>query len=175
MNFNPMTWEAPFLVIVGALFVIVFLRANATYWLGRLITAGVARTRARKMMDSPGYQRAVDKLNQWGPPVISVSFLTIGFQTLVNLAAGATRMPLIRYIPAMSVGCVMWAFLYGTVGYAGFESFSLLWDRNPAVALVVGVIAVSALVVFIVWRVRQAKRRRSDAVDQAPAAETEPA
>ena len=31
MNFNPMTWDAPYLVIVGAVFVIVFLRANATW------------------------------------------------------------------------------------------------------------------------------------------------
>lgn len=162
MNVNPMTWDAPYLVIVGTLFVIVFLRANATYWVGRLITKGVERTRVRRLMASPGYQRAVERLNQWGPPVISASFLTIGFQTLVNLAAGATRMPLVRYLPAMVVGCVMWAFLYGTVGAAGWESFAVLWARNPAVALVAGVTAVSALVVFIVWRVRQAKRRRPD-------------
>ncbi len=165
MNLNPMSWDAPYLVIVGALFVIVFLRANATYWLGRLINAGAERTRARRMMDSPGYRRAVERLNQWGPPVIAVSFLTIGFQTLVNLAAGATKMPLVRYLPAMVVGCVLWAFLYGTVGTAGFEAFSVLWARNPALALVLGVTAVSALVVFIVWRVRQAKRRLPESAE----------
>ena len=165
MNFNPLTWDAPYLVVVAGLFVIVFLRANGTYWLGRAISAGASRTRARRIMDSPGYQRAVEHLNQWGPPVVSVSFLTIGFQTLVNMAAGASRMPLVRYLPAMIVGCVMWAFLYGTVGYAGFESLALLWARNPAAAIVVGVTAVSGLVVFIVWRVRQAKRRRPDGLE----------
>ena len=161
MNVNPMNWDAPYLVIVGALFVIVFLRANATYWVGRLISAGAARTRVRGMMDSPGYQRAVDRLNQWGPPVVSVSFLTIGFQTLVNLAAGATRMPLIRYLPAMSVGCVLWAFLYGTVGTAGIEAFGLVWGRNPALATALGVVTLAALAVFIVWRVRVSKRQPS--------------
>ncbi|MDO5534141.1 MAG: VTT domain-containing protein [Propionibacteriaceae bacterium] len=164
MNFNPMTWDAPYLVIVGALFVIVFCRANGTYWLGRLISRGAERTRARAMMDSPGYQRAVQRLNQWGPPVVSVSFLTIGFQTLVNLAAGATRMPLTRYLPAVTVGCVMWAFFYGTVGSAGIEALGLVWSRNPALAVFLGVLAVSALVVFIVWRVREAKRRRPEPV-----------
>lgn len=163
MNVNPMTWDAPYLVIVAALFGIVFLRANATYWLGRLISAGAQRTRARRMMDSPGYQRAVERLNQWGPPVISVSFLTIGFQTLVNLAAGATRMPLVRYLPAMAVGCVMWAFLYGTVGTAGVEAFGMVWARNPPLAIFLGVLTVSALVVFIVWRVRASKRRAPEA------------
>lgn len=169
MNFNPLTWDAPYLVIVGALFMIVFLRANGTYWLGRLISRGAERTRARRMMATPGYQRAVQRLNQWGPPVVSVSFLTIGFQTLVNLAAGATRMPLTRYLPAVTIGCVMWAFVYGTVGTAGIEALGLVWERNPPLAVFLGVLAVSALVVFITWRVREAKRRRPDA---GPAVET---
>ena len=37
---NPMEWDAPFSVIVAALFVIVMCRANATYWLGVLIARG---------------------------------------------------------------------------------------------------------------------------------------
>ena len=142
MNFNPLTWDAPYLVVVAGLFVIVFLRANGTYWLGRAISAGASRTRARRIMDSPGYQRAVERLNQWGPPVVSVSFLTIGFQTLVNMAAGASRMPLVRYLPAMIVGCVMWAFLYGTVGFIGWVAVGALWDRSPA--LTVALLALAA-------------------------------
>lgn len=35
--------------------------------------------------------------------MVALSFLTVGFQTLVNLAAGAARMPLRRYLPAMVV------------------------------------------------------------------------
>ena len=164
MNLNPMTWDAPYLAIVGALFVIVLLRANATYWLGRLISSGAERTRAAAMMATPGYQRAVQQLNQWGPPVVAVSFLTIGFQTLVNLAAGATRMPLSRYLPAVTVGCVLWAFLYGTVGTAGVEALGLVWERNPALAVFLGVVAVAALATFIVWRIRESKRRRPEPV-----------
>ena len=156
---NPMTWDAPYLVVVGALFVIVMLRANATYWIGRLIERGVRQTRVATVMRTPGYARAVDRLNQWGPPVVSVSFLTIGFQTRVNLAAGATRMPLGRYLPAVTLGCALWAFLYGTVGYVGFESLAVLWDRSPALAVALGVLAVGGFAAFILWRVRQARRR----------------
>ncbi|QIK74012.1 hypothetical protein G7070_15450 [Propioniciclava coleopterorum] len=158
-----MEWDAPFYVIVAALFVIVMCRANATYWLGRLIQSGARRTRIAHAMSSPGYARAEQQLNKWGPPIISLSFLTIGFQTLVNLAAGATRMPLRRYLPAVTVGSVIWALLYGTVGYVGVESFNLLWARNPTVAVVVAVIAAAALAAFIVWRVRESRRRRPDA------------
>lgn len=173
MNLNPLTWDAPYLAIVAGLFVVVMLRANGTYWLGRLINRGAQRTRAARTMASPGYQRAVDKLNQWGPPVVSVSFLTIGFQTLVNLAAGATRMPLSRYLPAVTVGCVMWAFLYGTVGTAGIEALGTLWARSPVAAVVVGVLAVAGLAAFIVWRVREAKKRPPEPVDPLPATASE--
>ena len=140
MNFNPLTWDAPYLVIVGALFMIVFLRANGTYWLGRLISRGAERTRARRMMETPGYQRAVQRLNQWGPPVVSVSFLTIGFQTMVNLAAGVTRMPLRRYLPAVTVGCIIWAFMYSTVGFIGWAAVVKLWEISPLAVLALAVV-----------------------------------
>lgn len=164
MNLNPMTWDAPYLAIVGALFVIVFLRASATYWLGLLINRGAERTRASKMMSTPGYQRAVQQLNQWGPPILAASFLTIGFQTLVNLAAGAMRMPMTRYLPAVTVGSGLWAFLYGTAGTAGAEALGMVWERNPALAVVLGVVTVAALAFFIAWRVRESKRRRPEPV-----------
>ncbi|MFT3875013.1 MAG: VTT domain-containing protein [Propioniciclava sp.] len=158
MNLNPMTWDAPYPVIVGVLFVIVMCRANGTYWLGRLAARGAERTRIASVMASPRYQDAVGQLNRWGAPLVSVSFLTIGFQTLINLGAGATRMPLVRYLPAVTVGCVMWAFLYGTAGSVGFEVLARLWETHPAAAVFVGVIVVVALAVFIVGRVRESRR-----------------
>ncbi len=155
---NPMTWDAPYLVVIAALFVIVMLRANGTYWVGRLLQRGALHTRLARIMSTPGYARAVDKVTSWGPPLVTVSFLTIGFQTLVNLASGATAMPLRRYLPAVSLGSLLWAFIYGTVGFAGFEALALLWERSPAAAVTLGVVSVLALAGFLAWRVRVARR-----------------
>mgnify|MGYP003543523759 FL=1 len=156
---DPTQWGAPFPVVVAALFVIVLLRSNGTYWLGRLVAGGAQRTRAVGGVQSAGYRRAEDRINRWGAPAVSLSFLTIGVQTLINLAAGATRMPLVRYIPATVVGSIAWAFIYGTVGFVGFEALALLWQHSPALALAAGSLAVAALVWFIVW---QARRSRVD-------------
>ena len=164
---NPMTWDAPYLVVVGALFVIVMFRANGTYWVGRLLQRGALHTRLARVMTTPGYARAVDKLTSWGPPLVTVSFLTIGFQTLVNLASGATAMPLRRDLPAVSLGCILWAFIYGTVGFAGFEALALLWERNPVAAVSLGVLAALGLATFIAWRVRVARRTPASAPDEA--------
>ena len=95
---DPTQWDLPFPLVVGALFCIVMARANGTYWMGRLVTRGAASTRARVLLESPGYQRATERLHRWGAPVVTLSFLTVGVQTMVNIAAGATRMPLRRYL-----------------------------------------------------------------------------
>jgi len=97
---DPTQWDVPFPVIVGAMFVIVFCRAGATYLLGRAAASGASRTRIAALMESERYRRATQRVNEYGAPLVAFSFLTIGFQTLANLAAGATRMPPSRYLPA---------------------------------------------------------------------------
>ena len=98
---DPTKWDVPFPVIVGAMFLIVFCRAGATYLLGRAAAAGARRSpRIARMMAGERYQRATTRINDYGAPVVALSFLTVGFQTLANLAAGATRMRPARYLPA---------------------------------------------------------------------------
>jgi len=157
---DPTQWGAPYPIVVGALFVIVLARSNATYWVGRLVANGAHRTRAAQWMDSEGYRRAVDRLNRWGAPAVSLSFLTVGVQTVINVAAGAARMPLVRYIPATIVGSIAWAFLYATVGFVGFEALVLLWQHSPVAAVVAGTLTLAGLTWFVV---RQARRGRYSA------------
>lgn len=155
---NPLEWDAPFWVVALGLFVIVMFRSNATYWLGRLAARGARQTRIARHMDSPGYHRAVERINRWGAPIVTVSFLTIGVQTLVLLAAGATAMPQRRFLPACIVGSIAWALVYAALGFVGVEAFGRLWERSPALTL--GILAV--VVVGVVVSVA-ARRRRSSA------------
>lgn len=91
------------------LFVIVTLRANATYWVGRLIVAGGRRSeKIERFLDGPTMARAEKFSRGWGVLAVPLSFLTIGIQTAVNLSAGALRMPLSRYLPAVTLGCMIW-------------------------------------------------------------------
>jgi membrane protein DedA with SNARE-associated domain len=152
--FDPTTWDAPFAVVVLALFVIVMLRANGTYWLGRALAAGARRSRWERLLESRHYATGARWLNRWGAPAVSLSFLTIGIQTMVNLAAGVARMPLRRYLPAVTVGCMMWAFMYGTVGFIGWLALEALWVRSPALTLAVVALAAAGLV----WAVSRRDR-----------------
>ncbi|MHA6524794.1 DedA family protein [Tessaracoccus sp. G1721] len=152
--FDPTTWDAPFGVVVLALFVIVMLRANGTYWLGRAIAAGASRSRWVKLLESRHYATGARWLNRWGAPAVSLSFLTIGIQTMVNLAAGVARMPLRRYLPAVTVGCLMWAFMYGTVGFIGWVAVVALWERSPALTVTLLALAVAG----VAWAVARRDR-----------------
>ena len=76
------------------------------------------------LMAKPRFARMQQMVERWGAPVVALSFLTVGIQTLVNLAAGVMRMPLRRYLPALTVGAILWAFLYATVGFATFAALA---------------------------------------------------
>lgn len=141
----------PFPATVAALFVIVLLRANATYWLGRAAQRGVRRTRLAGRLSAPRLVRAERLVAQWGAPLVTASFLTVGIQTVVNLAAGTARMPLRRYLPAVAFGGLIWALLYATVGFVTFAAWRRLYELSPAAAVTgAGLLAVS-LVAFL-WR-----------------------
>ena len=151
---DPTGWNLPFPAVVAALFVIVMLRANGTYWLGRLGSAGARRTRLGRLLDSPGYARATERIDRFGPPVVALSFLTIGFQTVANLAAGVTNMKLRHYLPAVTIGSIAWAFLYATLGTVGLDLFSRLYALSPAAAIALIVVAVLAIAAYLLLEFR---------------------
>lgn len=122
--------EQPFAVAFASLFVIVMLRANATYWLGRgALYGGTLSEKLAHRLEGPTMKRAQHFAARFGVIAVPLSFLTIGIQTAINFSAGFTRMPLRRYLPAVIVGCVLWALLYSTVGFVGWGAITAVWDR----------------------------------------------
>jgi membrane protein DedA with SNARE-associated domain len=148
--------ELPFRQLVLALFVIVFCRAQATYWVARLAVTGASRSRWGGWLDSSAVRRGSVLLERWGLPVVTVSFVVVGLQTVMNAAAGLARVAWWRYTIAMVPGCVAWAFLYATVGLAVF------WAVVAALAgSLWGIAAVAVLVVAMVVAVTVLHRSRN--------------
>lgn len=154
----------PFGWAVAALFVIVFFRAQGTYWVGRAVAAGARRTRRQRLEQSPATARAVALLHRWGPVAVTASFFTVGVQTAVNAAAGLVRMPWARYTLFMVPGAVAWAFIYATIGLAAFLAIvgttSGRWWGLTAVAL--------AAVVLLARRRRTTTSVPGDRADAEP-------
>ncbi|NVN00001.1 hypothetical protein G6035_15200 [Arthrobacter sp. SDTb3-6] len=164
----------PFMWAYLVLFVIVMLRSNATYWAGRGIAAGGRRTRLQRYLDSPSVARAEKAIARWGAPAVSASFLTIGFQTAANLAAGVGRMPLRRYIPATVVGAMAWAAIYATVGLAAFDAALAAAAGSPVALVALLAAGGAALVGIHLFRVSRRRRLDRAAVADCPALNPEP-
>lgn len=147
----------PFGVAWALLSAIVLVRTNATYWLGRGITAGAARSRRlAARLARPATARRIAHarrlLDRWGPFAIVLTFLTIGLQTAVNLAAGLGRMHLRYYIPATAVGSVVWGFLYATVGLAAFDLWFEHASASPWLWVIVAAVALAVVVRMVLAR-----------------------
>ena len=144
-----MEWvgQLPLVPAVAFLYVVIWCRAGATYLLGRAARRAADRGRVARFLESANVQSATDLINRWGAPVVALSFLTVGFQTAANAAAGLTGMPAKRYVPALAIGGLAWAVIYATVGLvavmAWFELFLLSpWAAVAALGAIVALIAV---------------------------------
>ncbi len=155
--------EGPFALVYAFLLVVVFVRAQSTYWVGRAAAAGALRSRWARYVEGPQVRRATDVIDRWGLPVVPLSFLTIGFQTAVNAGAGLLRIRWLRYTVAMLPGCAAWALIYAVGGLAAFTAGASLAARSPW-ALAAFVLVVTLLVAALGLRVRR-RRRDIAAID----------
>lgn len=154
----------PVWAVFGFLFLVAMARGNATYWIGRAIRSGGARSRFAGALERPGMQRAERWVRTIGPPAVSLGFLTIGVQTAINLTAGVLRMPQRRWMPAVIVGSVLWSILYTTVGMAFVAALlgKVQWWW--------AVLAVAVLTLVIVVSKRLSRRPKNAPVDETTTA-----
>lgn len=163
--------ELPFWQAFLGLFVIVFLRSNATYWVGRGAIAGWRRRHAPAAGEIEGQAerrlRAEALLRRLGPVAVTLSYLTVGIQTAVHLTAGVMRMPLSYYLPAAAVGSMAWAALYATIGLAVVQA----WIAAEAGSWYgLGAIVALVLVGVATWLLTRRQAQRHPADGQAPLA-----
>lgn len=161
---DPLSWSLPWGVVVAILFCIVSARATGTYYIGRAIVAGTAKTKWNSLIESKPYKVGSSWLNRWGAPAVTLCFITVGVQTAVLLAAGISRMPLRKFIVALIPGAIVWGMIYGTVGFVGFVALARLWENSPVMTIIAGALAVAA----IVWGLRSVGRKQRETFVDEP-------
>lgn len=146
----------PFALTFVVFFLGALARGSATYWAGRALRSGGGRTRLARHLDRPAVVRAEATVRRFGAVAVALSFLTVGFQTAINAAAGALRMPWWRYAPGVVVGALFWATIYTTIGFAVLEAW---FGEHPWPWVAAGALLVAAVVGVTWW----ARRRRAAA------------
>ncbi len=151
--------DGPWLGLFFFLLAVVFFRAQGTYWLGRWVRGRAelasqvppdARgSRWVRRFSGPRMDKASAFLDKWGFIGVPVSFLTIGFQTMVNASAGYSRMRWDLYTAAMIPGCIAWAIIYAALGLTIYSAFvAAPW---LSLAALVGLVALA----FALTRLRR--------------------
>jgi membrane protein DedA with SNARE-associated domain len=155
----------PFWQAFIALWCIVMLRSNATYWVGRGAIAGWQRLRDRPSRASR--VRAERLIRRLGPVAVALSYLTIGIQTTIHLTAGALRMPMRLYLPAAVVGSAAWAAIYATIGIAIVQAWlAAMAGSWYALAALVALLVVG-VATWLIGR-RHSESRAAAATASAP-------
>lgn len=123
---------APFAAIFAFFFAVAFTRTLVTYGVARFVAGQTfdrtrpqhpVLVRAQVWSQSRAAQRGVALVHRWGVLAVPLSFCAVGTKTIVNAAAGLTRMPFfVRYLPALVVGCLVHATIYATVGWAAWTA-----------------------------------------------------
>ena len=129
----------PVWVVFVVLWLGAFVRGTATYWVGRGVRAGGG-------LDSPLVHRAEGWVRRFGAPAVTLGFLTVGVQTAINASAGMLRMPQRRFLPAVTLGALLWAVLYTTVGFTVVDAWLggvAWWWAVVALAVVATIVVVS--------------------------------
>ncbi|MDN6371768.1 MAG: VTT domain-containing protein [Brevibacterium aurantiacum] len=148
---NPLDWTFPIGVTWLILFGIILARAGGTFLLGRLARKGIRKIeRIDTIMSGPKYRKAEAMIERFGAPVIALSFLMIGVQTVLNLAAGTSGMSYRGYIPALVVGGSLWALIYSTVGLIGFKALATAYNAEPGLTVGLGACFALAIVGLVV-------------------------
>lgn len=148
---NPLNWSFPIAVTWLILFGIILARAGGTFLLGRLARTGIRKIdRVDRLMSGPKYRKAEGLIERFGAPVIALSFIMIGVQTVLNLAAGTTGMSYRRYLPALAIGGAMWATIYSTVGLIGFKAVAAGYRVAPGLTIGLAVCFVLAIVGLVI-------------------------
>lgn len=151
----------PFVLVYLFLLGVVFCRAQATYWIGYYVTAKLTanvpedgwRRRFYNWSEQDSVKNGIDTIHRRGWIIIPLSFLTVGFQSIIQFAAGVIRFTPAKYTAAMIPGCLVWALIYSTIGFSVWGALIATFAGSPY-----GIIVLIALIIAIVLLIRWRKK-----------------
>jgi membrane-associated protein len=136
---------------------------------GDVVSFGLGRRLGRPFLDAHGARlritpERIDRVERFfarygGRAVLLGRFVGI-LRALTPFVAGASRLPLRRFLPFSVVGALGWAATFTLVGYAFAGSFESAGETAARIALAAAALAAVLLVVGA--RLRRARERRPD-------------
>ncbi|MBN9645047.1 hypothetical protein ACFSSC_08660 [Corynebacterium mendelii] len=121
----------PIAVVFVVFFLGAFVRGHLIYSLtkyGTELAVDRARPRGPVMaktlawLDSSAADSGIRIIRRFGLVAVPAAYLTVGIQTVIMGAAGVVGIPRWQFALAQIPGCLAWAAIYTTVGWAAWEA-----------------------------------------------------
>jgi membrane protein DedA with SNARE-associated domain len=131
--------------------------AAGGYWIGASVSdARLHRWAARFGIDAARFQRAQELFRTHGVHTAILGRFVTLLRMLVALLAGASRMPFAKFLLFSSVGAVIWAGAYGTLGYVFGSNLPALEKAIGRTSFVVlMLIVLAAALLYVIRRKRK--------------------
>jgi membrane protein DedA with SNARE-associated domain len=124
------------------------------YWLARAVGPAAIRRRVPRRHRRI-YARAVVAFRRWGFAAVFIARFLSPLRAVAPLAAGATRMPELRFQAANLSSALIWAPLLLMPGWFAGRLAVLLGDRDdPLILAVLAALAMLAMAGWLAWRRR---------------------
>jgi membrane-associated protein len=129
-----------------------------SFALGRRLGRPFLDTHGARLRIRPEQVARVDRFfARYGGRAVLVGRFVGVLRALTPFVAGASRLPLRRFLPYSVVGALAWAATFTLVGYAFAGSFETAGETAARIAMAVAVIA--ALVLIVGVRLRRTRQR----------------
>ena len=138
--------------------------AMLTYWLG----AWLGRDRVRSLIIRAPLMKAsdFDRTERWfqkhGTKAVFFGRMVPLFRSLISLPAGVERMPVWQFLSLTTLGSLIWNSVFVVSGYLLGANWRVVDEYAGIFQKVVIAVVALAIVVFVVMRVRDKKRSKSD-------------
>jgi membrane protein DedA with SNARE-associated domain len=138
--------------------------ATVLYWLGVLL--GRRRLHAiwakLPLVKPADLERTEEWFARHGTKAVFFGRMVPVFRSLISVPAGVERMPLATFLLLTTAGSLIWNSVLVLAGYWLGDQWGVVEQYVGVFSKVVGVLAVVALVVFLVKRVSQHRSEGSD-------------
>lgn len=167
----------PVTAVFTFMFVLAMLRGQFLYWIGRIATEQTLKrarptsgffARAHAWLDAGAAEPGLRAIRRWGLIAVPLSYLTIGFQSMIQAAAGILRIELWKYAIAQIPGALAWAAIYTTFGFITWAIILSAARGNPWAAAALALFTAVLVAVLIM------ARRRRDTLPAAAPQATDP-
>lgn len=128
-------------LLVAVVWACTFLGDTASFFLGRRLGRGfVVHHGARFRISERRLGEVEHYLDRYGAPTIIVGRFASFIRTLAPFVVGSTRLPYRRFLPYSVIGTGLWGATFSLLGFAFWQSFSLVAEIAAEATLIFGVV-----------------------------------